>query len=70
MEGILDLNEKNTAALLDPARGGKTTPHDPFLPKELIRRFKLRKGSVIRADANLDKTVKTQRFATYIPWTA
>ena len=55
VEGILDLNEKNTGALLDPARGGKTTPHDPFLPKELIRRFKLRKGSVIRADANLDK---------------
>ena len=55
VEGILDLNDKNTGTLLDPARGGKTTPHEPFLPKELIRRFKLRKGSVIKADANPDK---------------
>jgi len=55
VEGILDLNDKNTGTLLDPARGGKTTPHDPFLPKELLRRFKLRKGSIIKADANPDK---------------
>lgn len=55
VEGILDLNDKNTGTLLDPSRGGKTTPHDPFLPRELVRRFKLRKGSIIRADANVDK---------------
>ena len=56
VEGILDLNDKNTGTLLDPSRGGKTTPHDPFLPKELVRRFKLRKGSIIKADANPDKS--------------
>ena len=55
VEGILDLNEKNTGTLLDPSRGGKSTPHDPFLPRELVRRFKLRKGSIIRADANVEK---------------
>ena len=43
------------AYLLDPERGGKTTPLDPFVPKELIRRFKLKKGSVIKADAVPDK---------------
>ena len=51
VEGILDLNENKSGVLLDPSRGGKTTPHDPFVPRELIRRFKLKKGSVILADA-------------------
>ena len=55
VEGILDLNENKSGVLLDPSRGGKTTPHDPFVPRELIRRFKLKKGSVILADAVLDK---------------
>ena len=56
VEGILDLNENKAGVLLDPKRGGKTTPLDPFVPKELIRRFKLKKGSVIKADAIPDKT--------------
>ena len=55
VEGILDLNENKSGVLLDPSRGGKTTPHDPFVPRELIRRFKLKKGSVILADAVPDK---------------
>ena len=42
--------------MLDPSRGGKTTPHDPFIPRELIRRFKLKKGSIINADALPDKS--------------
>ena len=56
VEGILDLNENKTGVLLEPSRGGKTTPLDPFVPKELIRRFKLKKGSLIKADAIPDKT--------------
>ena len=55
VEGILERNENKTGVLLDPERGGKTTPLDPFVPKELIRRFKLKKGSVIKADAVPDK---------------
>lgn len=54
VEGILDLNENKSGVLLDPNRGGKTTPHDPFVPRELIRRFKLKRGSFIQADANPD----------------
>ena len=34
---------------------GKTTPTDPFVSKELIRRFKLKKGSIITADSIPDK---------------
>ncbi len=55
VEGILELNENKTGVLLDPKRGGKTTPTDPFVPKELIRRFKLKKGSIISADSIPDK---------------
>ena len=55
VEGILDLNENKSEFFLDPSRGGRTTPHDPFVPRELIRRFKLKKGSVILADAVPDK---------------
>ncbi len=55
VEGILDLTDNKSGVLLDPSRGGKTTPHDPFVPRELIRRFKLKKGSIIVADAVPDK---------------
>lgn len=55
VEGILELNENKTGVLLDPKRGGKTTPTDPFVSKELIRRFKLKKGSIITADSIPDK---------------
>ena len=55
VEGLLDLGENKTGSLLDPKRGGKTTPLDPFVPRELIRRFKLKKGSILYADANPDK---------------
>ncbi len=52
VEGVLDAQGNKTAAyLLDPKRGGKTTPHDPMLPRELVRRFKLRRGSYIKANA-------------------
>jgi transcription termination factor Rho len=52
VEGVLDAQSTKTAAyLLDPKRGGKTTPHDPMLPRELVRRFKLRRGSYITANA-------------------
>ncbi|MEC8044512.1 MAG: transcription termination factor Rho [Verrucomicrobiota bacterium] len=55
VEGLLDLGENKTGSLLDPKRGGKTTPLDPFVPRELVRRFKLKKGSILYADANPDK---------------
>ena len=54
VEGMLDLVENKAGVLLDPNRGGKTTPHDPYVPKELVRRFKLKRGSIIRADAFSD----------------
>ena len=51
VEGMLDIVENKAGTLLDPKRGGKTTPLDPFVPRELVRRFKLKRGSLIKADA-------------------
>lgn len=54
VEGILEPTENKSGILLDLSRGGKTTPHDPFVPRELLRRFKLRKGSHLTANAAAD----------------
>ncbi|MBC8348428.1 MAG: transcription termination factor Rho [Verrucomicrobia bacterium] len=54
VEGILEPTENKSGILLDLSRGGKTTPHDPFVPRELLRRFKLRKGSHLTANATSD----------------
>src|ERR1035437_3260813 len=52
-EGVLDvdLQRGGNGQLLDLGRGGKRRPTDPFVPKELIRRFKLRTGSMIGGTA-------------------
>ncbi len=53
VEGVLDidLQRGGNGQLVDIARGGKRRPTDPFVPKELIRRFKLRTGSMIGGTA-------------------
>ena len=53
VEGVLDidLQRGGNGQLIDIGRGGKRRPTDPFVPKELIRRFKLRTGSMIGGTA-------------------
>ncbi len=53
VEGVLDidLQRGGNGQLLDLSRGGKRRPSDPFVPKELIRRFKMRTGSMIGGTA-------------------
>ena len=53
VEGVLDidLQRGGNGQLIDLTRGGKRRPTDPFVPKELIRRFKLRPGSMIGGTA-------------------
>jgi transcription termination factor Rho len=53
VEGVLDIDVQRggNGQLLDLNRGGKRRPSDPFVPKELIRRFKLRAGSMIGGTA-------------------
>lgn len=51
VEGILEPIQNKCGQLLDPSRCGKTRPSDPFIPRELIRRFKLKDGSYISGNA-------------------
>jgi len=53
VEGVLDVDTSKggNGQLLDLAKNGKRRPTDPFVPKELIRRFKLRTGSLISGTA-------------------
>lgn len=53
VEGVLDIDIQRggNGQLLDLARGGKRRPSDTFVPKELIRRFKLKSGMMIGGTA-------------------
>jgi len=51
VEGVLEILRNNTGQLLQPTYNGRQRPDDPFVPKELIRRFRLQQGSHIRAKA-------------------
>jgi transcription termination factor Rho len=53
VEGILDIDTQRSGngALLDPARNGRRRPSDVFIPKEMIRRFRLKQGSIIKGIA-------------------
>jgi transcription termination factor Rho len=53
VEGVLDidLQKGGNGQLLDRAKFGKRRPTDVFVPKELIRRFKLRQGSLVAGTA-------------------
>jgi Transcription termination factor len=53
VEGVLDIDTQKggNGQLLDLTRNGKRRPTDVFVPKELIRRFKLRAGSLISGTA-------------------
>ncbi len=55
VKGILEPDNNKCGSLLDPARNGKTRPTDPFLPRELLHRFKLKRGSLIEAQAMHDE---------------
>jgi len=54
VEGILDIDNSRNGQLLDLNKFGKRRPTDPFVPRELIRRFHLQQGSIITATATPD----------------
>jgi len=53
VEGVLDidLQRGGNGQLIDIGKGGKRRPTDPFVPKELIRRFKLKQGAMVGGTA-------------------
>ena len=51
VSGILEIHPNKSGNLLDPARNGKTQPSDPFVSRELIKRFRLKQGHWIEGQA-------------------
>ncbi|ATC62675.1 transcription termination factor Rho [Nibricoccus aquaticus] len=53
VEGVLDIDiqKGGNGQLLDRTKYGKRRPTDVFVPKELIRRFKLRQGNMVSGTA-------------------
>jgi transcription termination factor Rho len=55
VEGVLDIDNSRNGQLLDLNKHGKRRPTDPFVPRELVRRFHLQQGSFITASATPDE---------------
>ncbi|QYY37052.1 transcription termination factor Rho [Ruficoccus sp. ZRK36] len=51
VEGIFEPSNNKTGQLLDPTKNGRQRHSDPFIPRELVRRFKLKRGQWICANA-------------------
>ena len=54
VEGIFEPQNNKSGSLLDPKYNGKTRPTDPFVPRELVRRFKLKRGQWVTGNAHSD----------------
>ncbi len=54
VEGIFEPQNNKAGVLLDPAHNGKSRPTNPFVPKELVRRFKLRRGQYVKGNGQGD----------------
>jgi transcription termination factor Rho len=54
VSGIFEPQGNKAGSLLDPANHGKDRPSDPYVPRELIRRFKLRRGNMVSGSAHSD----------------
>lgn len=52
VEGIFDLGQNNNGVLLDPKRGDKTRPTDTYIPRELVKRFNLKRGQYLVGKAH------------------
>jgi len=52
VEGVFDLMANHNGILLDLARNGRTRPTDPFVSRDLIQKFKIRRGQYIKGTAH------------------
>lgn len=57
VSGILEILPNKSGHLLDPARNGKTQPSDPYVSRELIKRFRLKQGNMVEGQA-----IQSDRF--------
>lgn len=54
VEGIFEPQKNKSGVLLDPKYNGKSRPTDPFVPRELVRRFKLKRGQWVTGNGQAD----------------
>ena len=55
VSGVLLKNEKNAGTLLQSSRNGGSHRTDPFITKDLIKRFKIPEGAFVEATAQYKK---------------
>lgn len=61
VEGVLEIIENKCGTLLSLKRDFKRRPTDPFIPAELVKRFKLLRGSYITAQAQQESRYPNPR---------
>lgn len=54
VEGIFEPSNNRTGSLLDPQKNGRSRPTDPFVPKDLVRRYKLSRGQWVKGMGQKD----------------
>jgi len=54
VEGVYEEMPNKGGSLIHPSRNGKTHPADPFIPKELAKRFKVKPGAYVVGQARHD----------------
>lgn len=54
VEGIFEPQNNKAGSLLNPKYNGKSRPTDPFVPRELVRRFKLKRGQYVTGNGQED----------------
>jgi transcription termination factor Rho len=54
VEGIFEPQKNKSGVLLNPKYNGKSRPTDPFVPRELVRRFKLKRGQYVTGNGQAD----------------
>ncbi len=54
VEGIFEPQKNKAGTLLNPKYNGKSRPTDPFVPRELVRRFKLKRGQWVTGNGHSD----------------
>ena len=54
VEGIFEPQNNKSGVLLNTKYNGKSRPTDPFVPRELVRRFKLKRGNYVAGNGQAD----------------
>ena len=51
VEGVFEADNRNGGSLVAPSRCARVRPTDPFVPPDVVKRYKLRRGSFVTGQA-------------------